>query len=613
MHVAPGSCRSRLRGISKLECMSFSKVPLSQRWQVLSSKLQVCSYPVGQKKPSVLPDSWALLHRFAELMDLSKDRGRLDFFLKKARTVPAASLEAAAHDQSRSGGALSKAGSAPPATSATDVCDDMNAACDSMRDASTRPASTGMAAAENEEALYWQQHGEIEEEDGGFEEGPEFDDAAADLEHLDASWRSIPKYGKMDDDHIEPAESLSIYQPCTGFASDATKLESELPCCAFGGQAIKKEFPATLRHPARVKQEPLELHSSAGACQPKHALDPVASLRRFSYSGSPIKKDEPQHASHGCRDDSRDSKVLVHLGLDSPKAKLLPNTASGSCASLLSKGTGAAVCSSAPVQCQARRNEEPIGALHTSTHHESIAPSAAPHQQSTSYAQQQMPACVEQEVGQHICQEHAAKSAQLRHREQTSVVEEDPLPPVSPPDSWATASESPQGGQGQGALQDNSVSPACTPQHPGREQASCSELPVTDICSPEPAARRQSARVHSMKGVKRACGSTGAASESAGIKSPGGSESVDLSAINMEEQRRILCLIAAQKSLQEDIQASRACMQALSAQKLPDQGLNKRGRTAGQAQKAPVPVAATKRRQLGIGTFLLSQQRSDRM
>ena len=97
------------------------------------------------------------------------------------------------------------------------------------------------------------------------------------------------------------------------------------------------------------------------------------------------------------------------------------------------------------------------------------------------------------------------------------------------------------------------------------------------------------------------------------MRSPGGSEHIDLSAIDLAEQQRLLRLIAARKSLQDDIQASRACMQALSAQPLPDSNGKKRGRAAAQPHRAPAPVAATKRRQLGIGAFLFSQQRSDGM
>ena len=79
--------------------------------------------------------------------------------------------------------------------------------------------------------------------------------------------------------------------------------------------------------PARVKQEALDFYSSAAADESKPKMESAASLRRFSYTGSPVKQE--------VREDSRDHSVLVHLGLNSFKLKLPPSMAARSSAGAL--------------------------------------------------------------------------------------------------------------------------------------------------------------------------------------------------------------------------------------------------------------------------------------
>ena len=247
--------------------------------------------------------------RFAELMDLTKDRGRLDFFLKKAKTVPAASLDAAADKHSLSAPTMGRADTAPVASSV--------AACEmpgSARSESTEVAPNEAAedaAADNEEALYWQQHGEVDEEGGGYEEGYECADAAADLEHRCASWRGAAEHDDLDDDWSEAAGIPSAEQ-----AAAAVKTEPEAPDLAYREQSCKQEASGAAWHPARVKREPLEFHSSAAAHDSKLKVEPVDSLRRFSYTGSPIKQEG--------REDSQDRRVLVQPGPGQPQAKAAP-------------------------------------------------------------------------------------------------------------------------------------------------------------------------------------------------------------------------------------------------------------------------------------------------
>ena len=532
--------------------------------------------------------------RFAELMDLTKDRGRLDFFLKKAKTVPAASLDAAADKHSLSAPTMGRADTAPVASSV--------AACEmpgSARSESTEVAPNEAAedaAADNEEALYWQQHGEVDEEGGGYEEGYECADAAADLEHRCASWRGAAEHDDLDDDWSEAAGIPSAEQ-----AAAAVKTEPEAPDLAYREQSCKQEASGAAWHPARVKREPLEFHSSAAAHDSKLKVEPVDSLRRFSYTGSPIKQEG--------REDSQDRRVLVHLGLDSPKPKLPPSMAARGSAALLPRGAGTSSCSSAPVQAQHERGNEPYTMQDANYQYGSLPASVA--QEDKLQAEQHTPDCLKQEEScQHVRLAGAAQYADFCRADDTAALKRDRLAHSASPDSWATAPEGSQDKHEQETPQQPLHSPGCMEQDCSKAHASSTAVSVTDICSPEPLQHQQPVFGTSTS-VKREHSSTDTACGSIGVRSPGGSERVDLSAIDLAEQQRLLRLIAARKSLQDDIQASRACMQALGAQALPDSSLRKRGRAGAQPYRAPAAVAVTKRRQLGIGAFLFSQQRSD--
>ena len=539
----------------------------------------------------------ACVCRFAELMDLTKDRGRLDFFLKKAKTLPAASLDAAADKHSLSVPTMGRADTAPVATSA--------AACEMS--ASARSDGTRVApdeapedpAAGNEEALYWQQHGEVDEEDGGYEEGYECADKAADLDHSCASWHDTAEHDFKEDDWCEPPGFPSAEQAAPALPADSVKAEPEAPDLAFREQPCKEEASGAAWPSARIKQEPLHFHSSAAANDVKPKVEPVESLRRFSYTGSPSKQEG--------REDSRDHRVLVHLGLDSPKPKLPPSMAARSSADTLPKGACASSSSSGPVQALHEKGEMPNTMQRAGCQYGSLPGSAA--QKAQLDTEQRTPGCLKQELCQHACLEDAAVHAQFGV-DNTAASKRDPPPHSTSPDSWATAPEGSQDKHEQETPRYPPLSPDCIEQDHSKAHASSTDVSVTDICSPEPALHRQLV-FQSMTGMKREHSSAGAACESIGVRSPGGSERVDLSAIDLAEQQRLLRLIAARKSLQEDIQASRACMQALGAQALPDSSLRKRSRAGAQPHRAPAAVAVTKRRQLGIGAFLCSQQRSD--
>jgi hypothetical protein len=89
-------------------------------------------------------------------------------------------------------------------------------------------------------------------------------------------------------------------------------------------------------------------------------------------------------------------------------------------------------------------------------------------------------------------------------------------------------------------------------------------------------------------------------------------DSVDLLAVDLVEQQRILGILAAQRKLQEELQASKACPRLLGAPVCPEQSVNKRNRAANPQSGAVLPaMVPIKRRQLGIGAFLMnSQERS---
>lgn len=584
--------------------------------QALHFGVRTSFVPVSKSSTSYETQSTGLVHlcRFAELMDLTKDRGRLDFFLKKAKTMSAASLDAAANERSLSSPAMGRAGTAPAASTAEAY--EMTNRTRSGDTAEAPGETSADPAIENEEALYWRQHGEIEEEeDGGYGEGAECGDAAADVGLCTARWHGAAEHDPGKDDGSQPAGCPSAEQASPALAGGAAKAEPGAVDLAFGGPAGKEEASPAGWHPARVKQEPFELHSSSVAHDTVLGPDPVASLRRFSYTGSPVKQEAPPHprpaAGHGGHVEGRDHRVLVHLGLDSPKAQLPSSMAARSKASAgpLLSGVGAAACSSATVQTQQRRGEELDAADHVCGQRESSLASAEP-EEDKRHAEQQTASYVKQEEScQYMCHGNAAQPPQ------TSKIDRDALacasmPHLTSPDSWATASEFSRDRQEQGTPHSPASSPGCMEQECTKACGHSRVFLVTDICSPEPAVPQQP-NPDSVTGVKGENSFAGAGREDIGIRSPGGSERVDLSAIDLAEQQRLLRLIAARKSLKDDIQASRACMQALSAQALPDSALRKRSRAAAQPHRAPPPVAVTKRRQLGISAFLLSQQRSD--
>ena len=533
--------------------------------------------------------------RFAELMDLTKDRGRLDFFLKKAKTVPAASLDEAADVHSLSSPAVGRAGSAPAASTAH-ACELSGVAMSGV----VAEEATADPAAENEEALYWQQHGEVEEEEQeewGFEEKHERSEAAADLHDCSASWRDTAERDDVAEDWDAPAPSASPQQ-VNAAPLHTVKAEPEASNAVLREVASKEELPVAAWLPARVKHEPSEPHSSTAAHSPRLKLEePGASLLRFSYTGSPVKREGSPHAkpagSHRVSSDSRDSKVLVHLGLDSPKAQ--PPSSMAARRSSAGPPLCPGACGSSSVQGRQSMCEVQDAAQHSSVRHTSLAASAAP--QDSSNARQQTPFQVKQEqMHPLVGQRDLAGPAGTRRAAGSSAVEGEALPQSWSPDSWATASE---------GLQD-------TPDMGSPPRAAMTSDPVTDICSPESAKPKQPCP-GSFADVKRERSSAEAACESAGLRSPGGSECVDLSAVDLAEQQRLLRHIAARKSLLDDVRASRACIQALNTRALPDCSLRKRGRVPAQAQRVAASAAVTKRRQLGRGAFLLSQPPSEGM
>lgn len=547
----------------------------------------------------------ALPRRFADLMDLSKDRSRLDFFLKKARTVPTAALDAASND-SLSAARLGRADTAPAASAAGRVeahMGDASAWCSESR-GQVKEEPEADPAPDNEEALYWQQHGQIEEEEdeAGCGEGWEHG-GTDDLDHLDATWHSTPGHDATRDEG-EPPGWPSTEQKGAASGAALPKAEPELWPCDFTGRERS--------HEAGVKREPLHLHGSAAGCKSEQMSGTAASLRRFSYIGSPVATEEKpadKRASHGTHDDSRDSKVLVHLGLDSPKAQLPSSMAAASCAAALRSGecpgasrlAASAQChqlqeglqGSAPPQALKQQERAHVAASFHRRGCQREHPGASDLLQQSSYCikdegdAKSEPGCVGGGAAARACPGSHQQTCAMKQ-------EQEHLPGVSSPESWATAAGGSQDTQGQEMQPQEDCISLGSPHHcPGRAQASRHACPVVDICSPELPARKQPAGAP---------------------KSPGLSESIDLSAVDLAEQQRILRMIAASRSLQEDLAASRACMQvqALSAQAFPQPSQKRRSQAfASQAQTAAAPGGSVKRRQLGIGAFLLTQQRSE--
>lgn len=488
-------------------------------------------------------------------MDLSKDRSRLDFFLlRKAKTTPADGLDCAA-PESPSAGPMARADTAPAASAAAGAGKCLGNA-DGRVLSSGDTAPDDEAAAANEEALYWQQHGEVEEDEDMSQDSQEHSHAAG-CGSLEDTWHFTgPEQGSGGGEAL-PA-SCPAAQPVAAARSMApVKTEPEPSPSSCMSRDCKKEMNKPVLCTARVKREPLELSKSSAACGLEQGQSILPSLQQFSYGkGQPSAGEKCDVRQGSCG--SRDRKVLVELGLDSPKARLPACIAAGSAAAAAVK-LGSPAAEARPCK---RKEEE--ARLHHKQLHENLG--------------------------------------------------------SSQPDSWTTASERSQHSehsQGQQlSRQHDCSSPPCTPKQQGRAHHGWQAAHVIDICSPEKAALKQAAPLtrlcdsaHAVKGEPTCIT---ASCERGHMRSPTDRELVDLAAVDLAEQKRILRTISMHKSLKEDLQASRLCMQALSSGAQSDQGLKRRTQAAAAvAATAPQPTGAIKRRQLGIGAFLLSQQRTD--
>ena len=497
--------------------------------------------------------------RFADLMDLSKDRSRLDFFLlRKAKTTPAVGLDCAA-PSSPSAGAILRADTAPAASTAAGAAKCLGDAVGRlMSSGSAAPddAAADEAAAANEEALYWQQHGEVEEDEQMCQNNQQHSHAAG-CGSLEDTWHSIPpEQGGMGGEAV-PASCLAAQPAAAAWSMALVKTEPEPFVSSFMRRDCKEEIDVSVLRTARVKREPLELFKSSAACGLEQGQNILPRLQQFSYGkGQPSAGENSGTRQGSCG--SRDRKVLVELGLDSPKARLPACMAAGSTATALIKlGSPAAEAQA----CRVKEEEPPL-------HH---------------------------------------KQAQEQ-------------PGSSPPDSWSTASEHSQHSQpSQGQLlpqQHDCSSPSCTPEQQGSACLREQPAPVIDICSPEKAAPKQAAPARrcsdSAHAVQGELNCSTPKCDKRHLGSPADHEPVDLAAVDLAEQKRILRMISMHQSLKEDLQASRLCMQALSSRAQQDQSLKRRGRAAApEPARAPQPAGSIKRRQLGIGAFLLSQQRTD--
>ena len=493
-------------------------------------------------------------------MDLSKDRSRLDFFLlRKAKTTPADGLDCTAPG-SPSAGPMMRAGTAPAASAAAGLgkCWGYTGGREmSSGDPAPDDAAADEAAAANEEALYWQQHGEVEEDEDMSQDSQEHSHAAG-CGSLEDTWHFTgPKQGSGGGEAL-PASCPAAQPVAAARSMFPVKTEPEPSPSSFISRDCKKELKKPVLCTARVKREPLELSKSSAACGLEQGQSILPSLQQFSYG-----KGQPS-AGENCgirqgSSGSRDRRVLVELGLDSPKARLPACIAAGSAAAAAAVKLGSPAAEAQP--CKVKEEEARL-------HHEQT------------------------------------------HEELGS----------SQPDSWTTASERSQHSQhSQGQQlprQHDCSSPPCTPKQRGSACHGCQAAHVIDICSPEKAAPKRAAPLtrlcdsaHAVKG-EPTCST--ASCERGHMRSPADRELVDLAAVDLAEQKRILRMISMHKSLKEDLQASRLCMQALSSGAQSDQGLKRRNRAAAaEAATAPQPTGAIKRRQLGIGAFLLSQQRTD--
>ena len=485
-------------------------------------------------------------------MDLTKDRSRLDFFLlRKAKTTPADGLDCAEFG-SPSAGPMNRADTAPAASAAAGAgkCwGDAGGREMSSSDPAPDAAAADEAAAANEEALYWQQHGEVEEDEQMGLDSHEHSHAAG-CGSLEDPWHSTAPKQSSEAGEALPASCPAAQPVAEAWRMAPLKAEPEPSPSSLMSRDCREETNKPVLCTARVKREPLELFKSSAACGLEQGRNTLPSLQQFSYSkGQPSAGENCGTRQGSCG--SRDRKVLVELGLDSPKARLPACMAAGSAAAAAFK-LGSPAADAQP--CKVKEEEPRL-------HHE--------------HTQEQ--------------------------------------PGSSPPDSWTTASgrsQRSQQSQGQGSPRQHEGS------SPPRACRGCQAAHVIDICSPENAAPKQAApstgicdSAHAVKG-EATCSTTSC--ERGRMRSPADRESVDLAAVDLAEQKRILRMISMHKSLKEDLQASRLCMQALSSGAQSDQGLKRRNRAAAaEAATAPQPTGAIKRRQLGIGAFLLSQQRTD--
>ena len=492
-------------------------------------------------------------------MDLSKDRSRLDFFLlRKAKTTPADGLDCA-DPGSPLAGLMSRADTAPAASAAAGAgkCwGDAGGRLTPSGNTAPDDAAADEAAAANEEALYWQQHGEVEA-DEQMGPGDHEHSHAAGCGSLAVTWHcAAPEQSSVGGEAL-PASCPAAQPVAAARRMAPVKAEPEPSPSSFMSRDCKEEMDKPVLCTARIKREPLELFKSSAACGLEQGRNILPSLQQFSYSnGQPSAGENCGTRQGSCG--SRDRKVLVELGLDSPKARLPACMAAGSAAAAAVKiGSPAAEAQTCNV-----KEEQPR------LHHEQL-------------------------------------------QEQ---------PGSSPADSWTTASERSQHSQHsqgqQSPRQHDCSSPPCTPKQGANACHGCQAAHVIDICSPEHAAPKQAAPAtrcsNSMRAVKGGPNPSTASCDEGHVRSPTDREPVDLAAVDLAEQKRILRMISMHKTLKEDLQASRLCMQALSSGAQPDQGLKRRSRAAAaEAARAPQPNASIKRRQLGIGAFLLSQQRTD--
>ena len=524
-------------------------------------------------------------------MDHRNNRSKMDFFLRPAKTAPPPSSDAGSEGKAQAAG-LGRAGTAPAAAGASEHMSNMHASAATASLASDGPAAD--PEAENEEALYWKHHGEVEE-DMACEDAWDWG-KAGDLDHLGARWQSEPEEDEKPDEGDGSDCPVAAKEEAAACKANAIKSEPEASCAGCGSTAGDEEPRGPVLYSAGAKHgTPEQGAAGSEGCVPKQAQD--ASLQRFSYSGSRPLKNEyssstAEHDDHAVHRGSQHSRVLENLGLASPRAQL-PSSMAPLCHPTCPPDCRGFTMQGQPISKTEQDGPPQVGRQHV---HAPIK------QEDCSSTCQAGPGTTFQEGEALLCK-----------AEKMSAQQEHPQGCASP-DSWATASEgSQQNSQQQQAPQFHAKTHGNHCLTSSSPQVCSKDCPVTDICSPEPAPCRASPRTKSLQTAKGELSSRGTMAESQGIQSPGPSDCIDLSAVDLAEQQRILGIIAAQRTLQKELQASRACPQPPSARACPEQSANKRSRAV-TLQPAALPgVGPMKRRQLGIGAFLLtSQQRSDR-